>query len=142
MPAFGHSLIQAALVFALFYALYDTGWSHTAMDIWTVLPMLALVLALSFDRGALAELLKTRLPQRMGAWSYAIYMGQAFWLQTIRLLEARLYPPDNAMVLGTRFSSLIWWLEPAGLVLVCIAWGALLARYVEHPAANLLKPRR
>jgi peptidoglycan/LPS O-acetylase OafA/YrhL len=141
LPASAHSLIQAALVFALFYALYHTGWSHSAMDIWTVLPMLALVLALSFDRGILAELLGTGLPQTMGAWSYAIYLGQGFWLQFIRLLEARLFPPANAIVLGTRFSSLIWWLEPLCLVLVCVAWGALLARTIEQPAAALLKPK-
>ncbi len=141
LPAFAHSLIQAALVFALFYALYHTGWSHSVLDIWIVPPMLALILALSFDRGLLAELLKTRLPQKMGDWSYAIYMGQVFWLQAIRLFEARLYPSANAIVLGMRFSGLIWWLEPLLLVLVCTIWGALLAKYVEQPAARLFRPR-
>jgi peptidoglycan/LPS O-acetylase OafA/YrhL len=141
LPAYVHSLIQAALVLALFYALTNNGWAHTRNDIWCVLPMLALILALSFDRGILAEALKTRLPQRMGAWSYAVYMGQTFWLQAIRVFEPH-YPPANSMVLGMRFSSLIWWLEPTLLVLVCVAWGALLARYVEQPAAAALKPRR
>jgi peptidoglycan/LPS O-acetylase OafA/YrhL len=141
LPASVHSLIQAALLFALFYAFYHSGWSHTYKDIWCVLPMLALVLALSFDRGLLAEALKSRIPQRMGVWSYAVYMGQTFWLQAIRIFEQRLYPPGASMMLGMRFSSLIWWLEPSLLVLVCIAWGALLANYVEHSAATLLKPR-
>ena len=103
--------------------------------------MLALVLALSFDRGILAEALKTRLPQMLGVWSYAIYMGQTFWLMAIRLFEQLLYPPANSMVLGMRFSSLIWWLEPTLLVLVCTAWGGLLANFVEHPAAKALKRR-
>ena len=134
-----HSLIQAALLFALLYAFYHTGWSHTYRDIWDVLPMLALVFALSFDRGIVADALKTRIPQAMGAWSYAIYMGQTFWLQAIRICEQRLYPAPNSIVLGTRFSTLIWWLEPSLLVLVCIAWGAALARYIEHPGAALLK---
>jgi peptidoglycan/LPS O-acetylase OafA/YrhL len=134
-----HSLIQAALLFALFYAFYHTGWSHTYRDIWDVLPMLALVFALSFDRGIVAEALKTRIPQAMGVWSYAIYMGQTFWLEAIRIFEQRLYPAPNAIVLGTRFSTLIWWLEPTLLVLVCIAWGAALAMYVEHPAAAAIK---
>jgi len=138
-PAFFHSLIQAGLLLALFYAFYHTGWSHTRKDIWDVLPMLALVFALSFDRGIVAEALKTRLPQAMGVWSYAIYMGQTFWLQAIRIFEQRLYPPPDTMVLGTRFSSLIWWLEPTLLVLVCIAWGAALAVTVEHPAAAAIK---
>ena len=46
--------------------IYNTGWSHTRMDIFTVLPMLALVFALSFDRGMIAGLLQTRLPQALG----------------------------------------------------------------------------
>jgi peptidoglycan/LPS O-acetylase OafA/YrhL len=139
LPAWAHSLIQGVLLFALLYAFYNSGWSHTRNDIWCVLPMLALVLALSFDRGFLAAALQTRLAQQMGVWSYAIYMGQTFWLQSIRLFEERLYPAPDAMVLGTRFSSLIWWLEPVLLVLACIFWGALLANYVEHPAAKALK---
>jgi peptidoglycan/LPS O-acetylase OafA/YrhL len=127
------------VLLGLIWAIYDTGWSHTPKDIWTVLPMLALVLALAFDRGFLAELLKTRIPQVMGVWSYAVYMGQTFWLQAIRIFEQRLYPAPDAIVLGTRFSTLIWWLEPTLLVLVCIAWGALLAVFVEHPATAALK---
>ena len=59
------------------------------MDIFTVLPMMALVLALSFDRGIVADALKTRLPQLLGDWSYAIYIGQTFWLLVIRVLEQR-----------------------------------------------------
>ena len=139
LPAYAHSLIQAALIFALFYSFTNNGWAHNRNDIWCVLPMLALILALSFDRGMVAEALKTPIPQKMGAWSYAFYMGQTFWLQSIRIFEQRLYPSPNTLILGTHFSSLIWWLEPAILVLVCIAWGALLASYVEHPAAAALK---
>jgi peptidoglycan/LPS O-acetylase OafA/YrhL len=139
LPDWAHSLIQTALVFVLFYAFYHTGWSHTRQDIWDVLPMLALVFALSFDRGFVADALKTRLPQMMGAWSYAIYMGQTFWLDMLRIFEQRLYPAPDAIVLGTRFSALIWWLEPSALVLVCIAWGALLAICIEHPAATAIK---
>ena len=139
LPDWVHSLIQAALLFVLFYAFYHTGWSHTVLDIWDVLPMLALVFALSFDRGIVAQALKTRIPQMMGVWSYAIYMGQTFWLQAIRIFEQRLYPAPDTMVLGMRFSSLIWWLEPLGLVLICVAWGAALAIFVEHPAAAAIK---
>jgi peptidoglycan/LPS O-acetylase OafA/YrhL len=140
MPAWGHSLIQAGLLAALLYAFYNSGWSHTRRDIWPVLPMLALVLALAFDRGFLAAALQTRIPQMMGAWSYAVYMGQTFWLQMIRIFEQRLYPPPDTIVLGMRFADLIWGLEPALLVLVCIAWGALLAKFVEEPMAAWLKP--
>jgi hypothetical protein len=66
-------------------------------------------------------------------------MGQTFWLQAIRIFEQRLYPAANTMVLGTRFSTLVWWLEPSLLVLVCVAWGAALAIYVEHPLGVALR---
>ena len=124
IPAPVHSGLQAILLLLLGLAVYRTGWSHTHLDIFTVLPLMALVFALAFDRGFLAEALKTRLPQTLGVWSYAIYMGQTFWLQAIRVFEQRLYPPPDSMVLGTRFSSLIWWLEPSALILVCVVCGA------------------
>ncbi len=141
LPDWAHSLIQLAVVFALFYAIYNTGWSHTGKDIWTVLPMMALVLALAFDRGIVADALKTRIPQILGGWSFAIYIGQTFMLLIIRVFEQRLYPPPMTPVLGTTFISLSWWLEPLMLVLCCIAWGALLATFIEHPAAAWLKRR-
>ncbi|MBN9555336.1 MAG: acyltransferase [Alphaproteobacteria bacterium] len=141
LPTFAHSLIQLAVAGALVYAIYNTGWTHTRRDIYTAVPMLALVLALAFDRGILADALKTRLPQRLGEWSYAIYIGQTFGLLIIRVFAQRLYPPDATPVLGTSFGALIWWLEPLCLVIFCTVWGAFLATYVEHPAARWLKRR-
>ncbi|MEP6830624.1 MAG: acyltransferase [Rhizomicrobium sp.] len=141
LPDWAHSLIQLAVVGALFYAIYDTGWSHTRMDIWTVLPMMTLVLALAFDRGIVADALKTKLLQLLGNWSYAIYIGQTFMLLIIRVLEQRIYPPPMTPVLGTTFISLSWWLEPLLLVLACIGWGALIATVIEHPAAAWMKRR-
>jgi peptidoglycan/LPS O-acetylase OafA/YrhL len=109
------------------------------MDIFTVLPLILLVFALAFDRGLVARLLHMRLPQVMGEWSYAIYLGQTAWLLGIRFLEQRVYPAPDAIVLGARFSSLIWWLEPLGLVIVCVLWGGLLAEFIELPAAARLR---
>jgi len=142
LPDWAHSLIQLAVLAALIYALYDTGWSHTMMDIWTALPMMVLVLALSFDRGVLADALKTPIPQTLGRWSYAVYIGQTFWLLMIRIFEQRLYPAPMTPMLGTTFISLSWWLEPLGLVAACVIWGGLLATFVEHPAASLINKRR
>ena len=141
LPDWAHSLIQLAVVGALFYAIYNTGWSHTRLDIWTVLPMMALVLALSFDRGIVAGALKMKLPQLLGGWSYAIYIGQTFMLLIIRVFEQRIYPPPMTPVLGTTFISLSWWLEPLLLVIACIGWGALIANVIEHPAAAWVKRR-
>jgi len=141
LPDWAHSLIQLVVFGALLYAIYDTGWSHTVMDIWTALPMMTLVLALSFDRGLLAEALKTKIPQILGRWSYAVYIGQTFWLLMIRVFEQRLYPPPMTPLLSTTFISLSWWLEPLGLVVACTIWGGLLATFIEHPAASWFKGR-
>jgi peptidoglycan/LPS O-acetylase OafA/YrhL len=139
VPEWLHSLLQLLLLALLAYVVMNTGWSHTRMDIFTVLPQMALVFALAFDRGLVARLLQMRLPQLLGEWSYAIYLGQTAWLLTIRFLEQRFYPAPDAIVLGQRFSSLIWWLEPLLLVIICVLWGGLLAEFIELPAAAKLR---
>jgi len=139
LPDWVHSLLQVMLVALLGYIIMHTGWSHTRMDIFTVLPLMMLVFALAFDRGIVARLLQMKLPQLMGEWSYAIYLGQTAWLLFTRFLEQRVYPAPETIVLDTRFSDLIWWLEPLGLVIVCTAWGALLAEKIELPVAAKLR---
>jgi peptidoglycan/LPS O-acetylase OafA/YrhL len=141
LPEWVHSGLQLALLSLLGYVVMNTGWSHTRMDIFTVLPLMALVFVLAFDRGLVARALQTRLPQILGEWSYAVYLGQTAWLLAIRFFEQRLYPPPDAIVLGTSFSSLIWWLEPCCLVTICVLWGGLLAEYIELPVAAVLRSR-
>ena len=141
LPEWGHSLLQILLLSLLAYVVMHTGWSHTRMDIFTVLPLMALVFVLAFDRGLAARLLQMRLPQLMGEWSYAVYLGQTAWLLAIRFFEQRLYPPPVSLVLGVPFSSLIWWLEPLLLVTACVLWGGFLAEFVELPAAAKLRRR-
>jgi peptidoglycan/LPS O-acetylase OafA/YrhL len=139
LPEWGHSILQLILLSLLGYVVMNTGWSHTRMDIFTVLPLMALVFVLAFDRGIVARALHTRLPQLLGEWSYAIYLGQTAWLLAIRFFEQRLYPPPDAIVLGTRFASLIFWLEPTCLVTICLLWGGLLNEFIEQPAASALR---
>jgi peptidoglycan/LPS O-acetylase OafA/YrhL len=139
LPDWVHSALQILLLALLLYVIMNTGWSHTRMDIFTVLPLMALVFALAFDRGLIARGLQMRLPQLLGEWSYAVYLGQTFWLLGIRFFEQRLYPPPETIVLGIRFSALIWWLEPLCLVVVCVLWGGVLAHFIEMPAAARLR---
>jgi peptidoglycan/LPS O-acetylase OafA/YrhL len=139
MPEWVHSLLQLLLLLLLGYVVMHTGWSHTRMDIFTVLPLMAMVFALAFDRGLIARALQTRLPQVLGEWSYAVYLGQTAWLLAIRFFAQRLYPSPDTIVLGTRFSSLIFWLEPTLLVTVCVLWGGFLAEFIELPAAAALR---
>jgi len=137
----GHSVLQLLLLGLLGYIVMNTGWSHTRLDIFTVLPLMTLIFALAFDRGVIARLLAMRLPQAVGEWSYAIYIGQTAWLLAIRYLEQRWYPAPDAIIWGTRFADLIWWLEPLCLVMVCVAWGAFLAECIELPVAAKLRAR-
>jgi peptidoglycan/LPS O-acetylase OafA/YrhL len=139
VPDWLHSLLQLVLLGLLALAVMNTGWSHTRMDIFTVLPLMMLVFALAFDRGIVAQALQTRLPQLVGEWSFAIYLGQTAWLLAIRVFEQRLYPAPETIVLGTRFGDLIGWLEPLLLVIACLIWGGLLCHFVEMPAAAGLR---
>jgi peptidoglycan/LPS O-acetylase OafA/YrhL len=141
IPVWVHSAAQLLLLALLAYSVSFTGWSHTFNDIYTVLPIMGLVFALAFDRGVVAELLKARPLQKIGDWSYAIYLGQTAWLLVIRYFANAVYPPPDTAVLGTTFFSLMWWLEPLLLVPVCLVWGAALAEWVEKPAARFLRER-
>jgi peptidoglycan/LPS O-acetylase OafA/YrhL len=131
-----HSLVQTVLLALLLGAIWFSGKAHSRSDILTVLPMMALVLALAFDRGFLAAILKMSLPMRLGEWSYAIYIGQTFWLQFSRFAEQRIFPAPDTIVMGWRWADLTWWSEPAALVLICVAWGALLSAAIERPASD------
>ncbi len=139
LPDFVHSALQLIPLGLLVLAVMNTGWSHTRLDIFFVLPLIMLVFALAFDRGILARVLHMRLPQLLGEWSYAVYLGQTAWLLAIRFFEQRLYPAPETVILGQSFADLIWWLEPLLLVIVCVLWGGLLSHAVENPAASALR---
>jgi len=133
LPDMLFSLAQFAAVLVLAYAIYRTGWAHRPTDIYVALAMALLIFALSFDRGLVAGCLKTRPLLVLGSWSYGIYMGQTFWLQSLRYFEQRWYPQVDP--------GAIWWSEPFALLAVCIVWGAVLAVFIEHPANRWLRSR-
>jgi peptidoglycan/LPS O-acetylase OafA/YrhL len=135
------TLFQLAALLLLLDAIYRTEWAHRPADIYVALAMDALILSLAFDRGALARALGSAPMLKLGEWSYAIYMGQTAWLQFVRYLEQRWYPSWDATVFGMRWATFIWWTEPFALLVVCIAWGALLATCVEVPANRALRRR-
>ncbi len=139
LPDHAHSAIQMVFLVLLFLAIRFNGWSHTHRDFLTVLPMFGLIAALASDRGVMANMLKSRPTLKLGEWSYAIFIGQTFWLQFDRFAEQRLFPDPKAIVFGMPWQTLIWWLEPAFLVAVCIVWGALLTAAIERPASTALR---
>jgi peptidoglycan/LPS O-acetylase OafA/YrhL len=141
LPEWAFHAAQAVAIAYLLWAAYQTGWSHTAADLWFATALYVLIFVLAFDRGFLATALSSKVPMRLGEWSYGIYMGQTFWLQAIRYFEQRWYPPDNTPIFGTTFFHFMWWVEPFMLVGICILWGALLTKAVEQPANAWLRRR-
>lgn len=141
IPVWVHSALQVGLAAFLLFVMTNTGWSHNGRDIYTVLAMQMLILALAFDKGVVADLLAMRAPQALGEWSYGIYLGQTLWLHIIRVIEYRYHPPGNTPFLGTDFATFIAWAEPLGLLLACTLWGAWLAEKIEKPAAKWLRAR-
>ena len=131
LPEGLYSFAQAAALLLLLDAIYRTSWAHKPDDIWVALAMAAMIFTLAFDRGAVARALATGPVLLLGEWSYAIYMGQTFFLQLIRYFEQRWYPHVDP--------GAIWWIEPFSLLAVCIVWGALLAMFVEQPANARLR---
>jgi len=139
LPTWMHSVFQSIAVLALLWAIYHSGWSHQWRDIYVVPPMMLLIFTLSFDRGIFAWALDTRPLQKLGEWSYAIYIGQTAWLLLIRHFEQHWYPPDTTRIFGILWPDFIWTLEPLVLVAVCVAWGGLLSRFIEEPASKTLR---
>jgi len=128
------SLAQLFVFSAFFYTVYATGWSHTVRDYWVLPPLFAIILALAFDRGIVARLFQSTPLRLLGEWSFAIYMGQTTFLQLLRVAEQRLYP--NA---APQWAHTVHIAEPATLLILCTAWGALLYYFVERPANTWLR---
>ena len=128
------SLAQLLSLAALFCAIYNTGWSHTVGDYWLLPPLMAIIFVLSFDRGIGACVFQSAPLRLLGEWSFAVYMGQTTFLQLLRVAEQRLYPTPVP-----EWSHAIHLIEPTVLLIVCLAWGALLYYAVERPANAWLR---
>lgn len=139
IPERVHSLIQAGGVALVIAATYLSGPRHSRGDILLGLALIALILPLAFDKGILARLFQTRPFQILGAWSYAIYMGQTFWMQVVRQIDPMLTRISHTSVFGIRFSVVSWYAEPLIVLAICILWGAVLTGLVERPAYRILR---
>jgi peptidoglycan/LPS O-acetylase OafA/YrhL len=134
-----HSLIQAGVLVVVIAATYFSGPRHSRGDIMLGLALIALILPLAFDKGFLARLFQTRPFQILGGWSYAIYMGQTFWMQMVRQIDPMLTGFSHTSVFGIRFSAISWYAEPVIVLAICILWGALMTALVERPAYRLIR---
>jgi peptidoglycan/LPS O-acetylase OafA/YrhL len=139
IPTHVHSILQLTLLALMAYVFTNTGWSHTPRDLFTAFSIQALIPALAFDKGLVADFLKFEWMQTLGEWSYGIYLGQTFWLQYMRVIEFRFYPSAETPVFGVAFADIAFWAEPVLLMIVCTLWGGLLAWKIEQPAAKWLR---
>jgi peptidoglycan/LPS O-acetylase OafA/YrhL len=137
-----HSKIQAGVLTLVVVAFYLSGPRHSRYDIVAGLALISLILPLAFDKGFLARFFQTRPLQILGGWSYAIYMGQTFWMQVVRQVDPILVGSPKANLFGIRMSKITWYAEPLAVLLICIVWGALLTILVERPALKFLMHRR
>jgi peptidoglycan/LPS O-acetylase OafA/YrhL len=128
------SLAQLLAFAALFYAIYNTGWSHTVRDYWLLPPLMTIILLLAFDRGIVARFFQSKPLRLLGEWSFAIYMGQTTFLQLLRVAEQRVYPNPPP-----QWAHAIHLIEPTAMLILCVAWGALLYYVVERPANAWLR---
>jgi peptidoglycan/LPS O-acetylase OafA/YrhL len=134
LSAHWHSAAQISVFALLIYAVYATGWAHSLRDYWMLPPLFAIIFVLAFDRGMIAALFQSAPLRLLGEWSFAIYMGQTTFLQLLRVAEQRLYPNPAA-----QWGHTIHIVEPTVLLVLCIAWGALLFYFVERPANAWLR---
>jgi peptidoglycan/LPS O-acetylase OafA/YrhL len=165
--------LDGFFVGVLVHRLYRSGWrvriapaiKPTALEFGVVLAVTAFVSAadarpvsllsplifgvavyvFALERGAVSRLLLTRPFRAAGAWSYSIYMTQAFLLivmaRIIRLVEAHLarIDPIEATVEGSRQPLLWFGSDWSADALVLLYLGLLLVtasityRFIENP---------
>jgi peptidoglycan/LPS O-acetylase OafA/YrhL len=138
LPEWALSLAQAAVLVAMGFGTFDNGWSHTPRDIYTVLPMLALIYVLAFDRGFLAKALNFLVGARRMV--VCDLHRPTPVLQLLQRADASLSPrqPTSSSAGHGRVAPLWHWFEPALLVLACVIWVDLYIA-VERPANAWLK---
>lgn len=119
-------------------------------------PLLAIIVlyVFSYDQGAISKVLRSSLLQKLGLWSYSIYMihtllfqvtkmGVSFIGQKAHLNLVGWHNQDKLMLLGTPDQALL-----AALVLtvLVVPAAALTYRFIEKPAMDaareLLAPNR
>lgn len=136
--------IGIALVAFAFMALVPQGLLHLAAP----LVFGVLVFVFSFEGGPTSVLLKTRIPQALGRWSFAIYMTHAFLFQILRtggtFLDQKLGLGRMVMHNGDKLVTIgAPWQAAAMLVvipLVVVAVGAFFHRFVEVPFSGKGRP--
>lgn len=132
LPDIVHTLAQLVMLGVMLAAFYFGGTPKTQNDIYSVLPILAFVFLLAFDRGLIARALWTKPMQVAGEWAFGIYMVHFTFLQLLQIAKQTIYAPSGVI---------LWWAEPAIIVALSLLGGWALTRFVEHPGGEFLRKR-
>jgi peptidoglycan/LPS O-acetylase OafA/YrhL len=140
------NILEAFCVFlVIMFAL-----SKPTGDLQLVFPLLAgiVIYTFSFDQGRLSQVLRSRPLQKIGLWSYSIYMVHTFVFQVMKMgmsfighkthLELVGWHNEEKLVfLGTPDQALL----PALIltVLLVVPLAALTYRWIEKPAMDLAR---
>ena len=135
LPEAAHTIAQLFTLAALLVAFYFGGAPKTANDTFAVLPILAFVFLLAFDRGLIARALWAKPLQIVGEWSFGIYMVHFTFLQMLQVAKQTVYAPSG------EWGAIMWWGEPAIILALSLLGGWALTRFVERPGGELLRKR-
>lgn len=131
----GRSWVFAGLATGLFIA-----WHFQVPDGLTVWVFPLLILGAAYNTGRLAKLLQTRALQRLGDWSYSIYMVHVPIMFTFLAVQLANPPGSSSAPEPVSYG-------PQGpitcliYVLLVLGVSALTYRFVEVPARLWLNPR-
>jgi peptidoglycan/LPS O-acetylase OafA/YrhL len=138
----GTAVEAAALTVTVIYLIYAPG--HTTLEYLAVPVFAVVVLAFAGDGGAISRLLRIAPIEKLGQWSYAIYLVQMFIITLIfSALDTsgsgltRIGSDGSEMVvLNAPFLSSVLTLVYLGIV---IAVGAAAWRFVEVPGHRIAR---
>lgn len=138
---FARHLLSSTSSFALLIIATAIGMHCNVNDVVTALLFAFIVLAAAFNRSSLSRWCSTRLLQRLGDWSYSIYLIHFPLLCSLMVLvdaingpprkEASLPPPVRPLLAAWGIA--IFW------CLLTIGVAAIVHRYIEVPARQRIR---
>jgi len=131
----GRSWVFAGMAACLFIA-----WHFQMPDGLTVWVFPLLILGAAYNTGRLAKLLQTRPLQRLGDWSYSVYMVHVPIMFTFLVIQ-KITQPAAPITTGPVVYGLEGPVTCLIYVLMVLAVAALTYRFVEVPARRWLNPR-
>ncbi|MCA1457931.1 acyltransferase [Bradyrhizobium sp. BRP22] len=136
--------VSCAVLFAVFVVVTPSSGPQY------LFPLLAAVVicVFSFDQGKISAMLRSPMLQKLGLWSYSIYMIHTFIFQIMRSAASFLghklhlelvawHNDDKLVVLGTPEMAVVAALVLSVVLVVPVA--ALTYRWIEKPAMNVAR---